>query len=185
MHSFILELYTKLEFMEQIYLKAFSIIIFLLLAVIVVAFLKKLLVNPLGHVYKPKGPYLLSAGEKRFFDVLSQVISTDLYICPKVRLADLIEVNLSKSDKNFWKTFNQISQKHVDFVLCNKSDFAPRLVVELDGGSHYGKSRTDRDTFVDNVFRQASIPIIHVKVSGEYSDLSNQITQRLRETKIG
>ncbi len=165
--------------MEQTYIKAFFILGFFIVSGLVVAFLKKILLNPFGQVYKAKGPYLLSAGEKRFFDALSQSIPPDLYICPKVRLADLIEVNLSKSDKNFWKTFNKISQKHVDFVLCNKSDFAPRLVVELDGGSHKNNSRSQRDQFVDDVFKQAGIPITHVKVTNDYFNLAKQISKVL------
>ena len=79
--------------------------------------------------YKAKGPYLLSPGEKSFFDALSKSIYTGLYVCPKVRIADLVEVELPKEDKDFWPKFNKISQKHVDFVICNRLDFAPRLML--------------------------------------------------------
>src|SRR2546423_507386 len=83
------------------------------------------------HVYKPKGQYLLSAGEKRFFDALLNSVPPSLYICPKVRIADLVETHLLPSDPNYWKTLAPINQKHVDFVLVNKSDFAPRVIIEL------------------------------------------------------
>ncbi len=84
--------------------------------------------------YKPKGPYLLSTGEKAFFDVLSGSVPDDIYICPR-------------------------------------SDFAPLLMIELDGGSHNSKNcktRSDRDAFVDNTFAQAEIPILHVAASASY-----------------
>jgi hypothetical protein len=35
--------------------------------------------------YKPKGDFLLSLGEKKFFDALVQSVPEDMYICPNVR----------------------------------------------------------------------------------------------------
>ncbi len=128
--------------------------------------------------YKPKGPYLLSKGEKAFFDVLVQSISSDLYVCPKVRVADLIEVDLPKSDKYFWASFNKIAKKHVDFVLCSRADFSPKLIIELDGGSHNSGNRSQRDNFVDESFTQANIPVLHVPVQSFYDQ--NQIMTQVQ-----
>ena len=131
------------------------------------------------RVYKPKGPYLLSAGEKRFFDALAQSIPPGLYICPKVRVADLIEVTLSPTDVNYWKTLAPINQKHVDFVLVERSDFTPRVAIELDGGSHSDQARAKRDSFIDSVFESAGIPLLHIPVSSfyNYASLRERITQ--------
>ena len=132
--------------------------------------------------YKPKGPYLLSKGEKAFFDVLVQSISSDLYVCPKVRVADLIEVDLPKSDKYFWASFNKIAKKHVDFVLCSRTDFSPKLIIELDGGSHNSGTRSQRDSFVDESFTQANIPVLHVPVQSFYDQ--NQILTQVQNALI-
>jgi len=136
----------------------------------------KLLVHKKDFRYKLKGPYLLSKGEKVFFEVLLQSISSDLYICPKVRVADLIEVDLPKNDKHFWSSFNKISKKHVDFVLCKRSDFTPKLVIELDGGSHKTRIRSQRDVFVNESFSQADIPVLHVQAQDSY-DISQIMAQ--------
>lgn len=128
--------------------------------------------------YKPKGPYLLSKGEKVFFDVLVQSISSDLYVCPKVRVADLIEVDLPKNDKHFWTSFNKIAKKHVDFVLCSRTDFSPKLIIELDGGSHNSGTRSQRDSFVDESFIQANILVLHVPVQSFYDQ--NQILTQVQ-----
>jgi hypothetical protein len=80
-------------------------LLFLILVVLALAGILVILVlrkKPL-RVYKPKGPYLLSPGEKRFFDALMQSIPPGLYICPKVRVADLIDVHLDKNAPDFWK----------------------------------------------------------------------------------
>src|SRR5258708_6894169 len=118
---------------------------FLLLAVVVAVLLLLIKVfqsKQHPRKYKPKGPYLLSPGESRFFDALSHVIPEEVHICPKVRVADLLEVTFDRSDPEHWRYFSAISQKHVDFVLCKRSDFAPLLVIELGGGSPREKKST-------------------------------------------
>ncbi len=133
------------------------------------------------RIYKPKGPYLLSAGEKRFFDALTNSVPPYLYICPKVRLSDVIEVDIPKNDPNFWRHLAPINQKHVDFVLVNKTDFAPRLAIELDGGSHQDRQRANRDAFINSVFQSAGIPMLHIPVKGfyQYAELRRDIEQSL------
>lgn len=130
------------------------------------------------RVYKPKGPYLLSPGEKRFFDALRQSLPPGLYICPKVRVADLIDIRLERDAPDFWKHLAPINQKHVDFVLVTSADFAPQVAIELDGGSHNDKERAKRDSFIDSVFQNAGIPILHIPVKGfyDYAALRHQIT---------
>lgn len=153
--------------------------LFLILAILALAGILVILVlrkKPL-RVYKPKGPYLLSAGEKRFFDALMQSIPPGLYICPKVRVADLIDVHLDKNAPDFWKHLAPINQKHVDFILVNRSDFAPRVAIELDGGSHKDPERSKRDSFIDSVFQSADIPLLHIPVRSfyQYNDLKRHI----------
>ena len=145
---------------------------FLILAILALAGILLILVlrkKPL-RVYKPKGPYLLSPGEKRFFDALSQSILPNLYVCPKVRIADLIDLNLDRNAPDFWKHLAPINQKHVDFVLVNRSDFAPVVAIELDGGSHKDQERAKRDSFIDGVFQNAGIPLLHIPVKSFYQN---------------
>jgi len=170
-------LYT--EIMNRSYTTLFIWIGFLLLASLAI-YLYKFFAKESGFRYKLKGPYLLSKGEKAFFDILIQSISPDLYICPKVRVADLIEVDLPKSDKKFWASFNKISKKHVDFVLCSRADFSPKLIIELNGGSHNSRARSQRDSFVNESFIQANIPVLHVPVQSFYDQ--NQIMTQVQNT---
>jgi hypothetical protein len=150
---------------------------------IVITIVLKTLQGKSRRIYKQKGPYLLSPGEKRFFDALIKVIQPSIYVCPKVRIADIVEVDISKDDKEFWPKFNKISQKHVDFVICSRTNFAPLLIIELDGGSHNEKSQSLRDATVDNVFKDAQIPILHIKPSNfyEYKTLRENISQAINK----
>jgi len=157
--------------------------IFLLVVVFVAIIVFKKFRGSVRRIYKSKGPYLLSPGEKKFFDALVAVAGQDQYVCPKVRIADLVEVDLPESDKNFWASFNKISQKHVDFVICDRADFSPLLIIELDGGSHNEKSQSLRDELVNKVFKDADIPILHIKPTNfyEYKSLREQISMTIKE----
>lgn len=111
-------------------------------------------------------PALLTAGELAFFRVLQQSVGGELYVAPKVRLADLIAVR--KGTEHFYTFFNKISSKHVDFVLCDVHNFAPVLVVELDDASHDRADAQDRDGFKDQALDAAHLPILRVKASRSY-----------------
>lgn len=145
-----------------------AVVAFLLVLLFTTAFILHSKRHP---SYKPKGPYLLNTGERQFFEVLTRVIHSDLYVCPKVRLADIITVTLPQTDNSFWRKFNQISQKHVDFLICQRSDFAPVVIVELDGGSHLEPERERRDQLVDNALAEAGIRIVHVRAASKYDKL--------------
>jgi very-short-patch-repair endonuclease len=157
----------------------FLILTILLLAgILVILVLKK---KP-QRFYKPKGQYLLSVGEKKFYDALLAALDSQRYIIfAKVRLSDIIETNLDRADPMYWKKLAPINQKHIDFLLVARSDTTPLLAIELDGGSHANKERLKRDAFVDSVFHNAGIPLLHIPVKGfyAYNDL-----RRLIETTI-
>lgn len=163
----------------------FSLTAILVLGLVVLLFRSK--PQKSERVYRPKGPYLLSAGEKRFFDVLVHSIDENMYVCPKVRLADLITVDIPNSDPSFWRHLGPINQKHVDFIICSRTDFSPLVAVELDGGSHNETRRSERDTFVDSVFADARIPILHIPVRSIYysDELRNIINSSLEKRASG
>lgn len=140
-------------------------IVLILFSLILLSLLSLLIFQ--RNVYKKQNE-LLSKNEKIFFDSLSKAITPAMYICPKVRIADLIEVNLSKNDRNFWSNFNRISQKHVDFVICDKTDFSPKLAIELDDRSHKITSRINRDLLVNRIFKEVNIPLIHIQAANYY-----------------
>lgn len=167
--------------MNDIYLILLAVLVFTLIVLCIFVVVK--VRNRTGkRIYKPKGPFLLSAGETRFFDALMQCLPANTYACPKVRIADIVEVNLPENDENYWKMLNKITRKHVDFLICKRSDFTPLLIIELDGGSHKDKSRSERDIFVDSVFKDAGIPTLHVPVTSfyDYKNLSALINSEIK-----
>ena len=59
----------------------------------------------------------------------------------------------------------------------------PALAIELDDSSHQRKDRAERDAFVDQVFKAAELPLLHIKVVQNYdsAEIQSQIQTLLTE----
>lgn len=84
----------------------------------------------------------------------------------KIRLADLIGVR--KGTGSYYKYFNQISAKHVDFLLCNQPHITPVLAIELDDSSHKRTKQRGRDEFVDSALEAAGLPLLRIPAQAGY-----------------
>lgn len=123
---------------------------------------------------------LLTRREYAFFKALQPLAQKyNLMICPKIRLADLVSVPQGTKEA---KWFNYIKAKHVDFTLCDM-DLRVKLIIELDDSTHDRPDRQTRDDFVDRVFQQINIKLLHVRQWGE--DLEPTIVEALNITPTG
>lgn len=118
-----------------------------------------------GLPYRRK-EFLFSRPERAFYDALRVAVGEAYHIFPKVRLADLLDVQAG--GKEFMTHFNRISAKHADFVLCHPDRVKPLLIIELDDLSHERPDRQMRDAFVDQAVRAAGVPIVHVRTAHAY-----------------
>lgn len=108
----------------------------------------------------------LSHAEISFFHIVRNTLSAEHHLITKVNLADLFfvrqpHINLSARGK--------ISQKHVDFVICDTATMNPLVAIELDDASHQKPDRQARDTFVDQVFVTAGLPLIRIPAARAYN----------------
>lgn len=118
--------------------------------------------------------YLLTKNEYWLYKKLKEIAEKYNYaILAKVRLADLVEVSAEAEHKEYLKYFAKIKSKHIDFVLCNKENLYPELLIELNDNSHNIDDRVDRDNFLKAVAEKTGYKIIFV--SG---------TQNLEETVL-
>ena len=126
----------------------------------------------------------LSPSERSFYGVLVSVVGARAVICPKVNLADLVYV--ARLNENTGAR-NRISQKHVDFVLCAPDTMKPLLALELDDKSHARQDRVTRDKLVDDVFRAAGLPLLHIPNRSGYApaELSALLSPHLPGTVSG
>lgn len=105
---------------------------------------------------------LMTNLERAAFKELYRMLGKKAYICPMVRIADLIEVEASE-DRSAWRSaFNKISAKHVDFAVI-KLNGDILFAVEVDDSTHKQDKRRKRDTLVNQVFQDAGIPLVRVE----------------------
>jgi hypothetical protein len=118
---------------------------------------------------------LLSAAEFSFYKVLETAVQKKVEIQCKVRLADIFYTPYGTSISHF----NRITGKHVDFLLCDMQTMKPILGIELDDVSHSQPDRRERDIFVDNVFKVAELPLLHIQAKRAYhpQELLSEINQ--------
>ena len=128
-----------------------------------------------------KTPYMLknrvlTQNELGLFYDLKQIAGDcEMTLLSKVRLADFIF--LPKQTKNYITWLNKITAKHIDFLLCDKA-MRPLLAIELDDGSHERAERIERDKFVDKVYDNIGLDVIHVQ-NYDAVDLKNRILDAL------
>lgn len=111
----------------------------------------------LDYEYFPKN--LLTPVETMFFEELFRLAGGRCHIMCKPRLADFIQHEEARG------SFNKISQKHVDFLICRLDDCVPMMGIELDDSTHNTKAARENDGFKNNVFAHVGIPLMRIHVS--------------------
>ena len=122
---------------------------------------------------------MLTAAEQQFYARLFQAVGNEVLICPKVRLADVIEV---RGDAIEWQAaWNRIAAKHLDFVLTTADSHQILLAIELDDSSHALPARQKRDEWLDRAITAAGVPLLRVRVRSDYDPgaLRREIEQKL------
>lgn len=110
-------------------------------------------------------PYILTdtvftKQERLFYDSLKPVADKlELVVFTKMRIIDLVYIPKNQYDRDRW--FNYVKAKHVDFVLCDK-DMKPKLLIEVDGETHTTPEGIKRDEFVNKIFNQLGIYVLHI-----------------------
>jgi hypothetical protein len=148
----------------------------IVVALVLVAVVTVLLARGRRLPYR-KSDHLLTAAERGFWGVLSQVVDGGYHVAWKVRMADLLWVPDGTGDRQ--RHLNRILAKHIDFVLCDPRSSEPVVAIELDDSSHEASDRRRRDAFVDAALRDAGLPLLRVPVRRSY--VAGEIAALIRE----
>ena len=149
---------------------------------------------------------LMTPREQHFFRALLRHTSRKRWLlCPQVRVADIATLapHIRPRSRTWWQLFRMASQWHCDVVIVDIRTFAIVGAIELDDASHLKKNRIRRDILLEEVLRQAGIPLLRdrdsealVRRVGEFlkyretdeksvsgMDLSTEHTERKEEEK--
>lgn len=124
--------------------------------------------------YAIKHPYIkrdtvFTEAEKKLYRLMKAELNSKLVcihkaisIFPKVRVADIIDVDPVLRDN---KTYlYKITNKHIDYIICDESSLDIICAVELDDSYHYKDKAIERDTFINDTFRGCGIQLFRVDV---------------------
>jgi len=88
---------------------------------------------------------LFTLAERYFYGVLKLACEDKVVVVGKVRIADILKPRKGLNRSQWQITFNKISAKHFDFVLCNPKDLSVIGVIELDDKSHTQQKQIKHD----------------------------------------
>ena len=143
-----------------------AIIVVVIVATVFSVFLKQgVATSKLG--YKKLGT-LFSPAERSFFGVLSQAVGEHALVFGKVRVADVITPEKGMSRSEWQRSFNKISAKHFDYLLCDKKDLSVLCVIELNDKSHNSKKRQERDAFLVSACESADLKLVQITAKATY-----------------
>lgn len=103
----------------------------------------------------------LTGTELLFFRDLHRAVMHPLLVQCKVGLWAVAK----ETDATGW---NQIAQKHLDFVIYHPGSNKVLLAIELDDYTHESRKTRERDAVKNAILQQAGIPLVRVQVGKEY-----------------
>jgi hypothetical protein len=106
---------------------------------------------------------IMSPAEIRFFRVLQMAAPNDL-VFPQVSMAAVVRPNYAGRHPSYMPAFRSISQKRIDFVVCDRESLQVRCLVELDDSTH----DAGRDRNRDAVTAGAGYRTVRVRASRRY-----------------
>jgi len=118
--------------------------------------------------YKEKD-FLLTPTELEFFKTLKIVVDNNETIFAKVRQADILLPASKQNESGFWQLFNKISQRHVDFVLCDLQTSQPLTIIEINDKTHEEPNRKKKDFELQEALKHTKIRLIEIPAQTRYN----------------
>ena len=117
--------------------------------------------------YKKKS-YFFTLNERKFYEILKEVAKELNYeLFSKVRWADIIYSD--RKGKEWMSAWGKIKSKHVDFLLCDRENYSPKIIIELDDHTHLKQERVIRDDFQTETFITAGLKVVRFRPQEDYS----------------
>ncbi len=118
--------------------------------------------DPSDYSYERKFD-LVTPTELEFFHTLQSSVNKEYYyIVPQVHLSTLFKHKIK--GQNWYGAFQHINRKSVDFAICTLKGLNPVCAIELDDESHSRLKTVKRDKRVEELFRQADLPLLRISV---------------------
>ncbi len=158
------------------------LIVIIIIVFVIIFLLKESKKDDLSNYVKRK--FLFDTkSEFDLFLVLLELFGDKYHIFPQVHYSHVIEVRKGLTYSERMHYWNKINRKSADFVLCDKIQVIPRLVIELDGSSHEWEERKKRDEFINELMGITGLNIKHLKTDNLSKEfIKQEIEKSLNES---
>jgi very-short-patch-repair endonuclease len=112
--------------------------------------------------------------------VLISAVGDKYHVFPQVHLPSIVDSRVI--GQNWNGAFRHVSQKSVDFVLCDKEYISPKLVIELDDKTHERLDRIERDGEVEIILKEASLPLLRLQNHGSFN--KEDLIQKIKNYEL-
>ena len=138
----------------------------LLLAIVLVPLLLLRLLNAYDRYPYEAKANLMSPAEMDFYHQIKVIVDDLFVVFPKVRIADVLKVRPGVPLVLKWE--KKINCENVDFVLCDPNDLSIKVIIEMSYPDHSKEEKGQRDSFVDQAFEDARVPLIRIMNQRDY-----------------
>ncbi len=106
---------------------------------------------------------IMTSEESKLFSVLSNLENLKKFsVYPQIPYSAIIEVDPEIADLG--GRFEKINEYRADFVVADKNDHSPILVIELNDSTHKYKNRRARDYFIKSAMDSCNTPILFLDI---------------------
>lgn len=113
----------------------------------------------------PINQSLMTRNERIVYEKIKKCISEKYIIFPQISIRSIIQRNFKTNNNTQWKI--------VDFLICEKDNYKPVLVVEVNDKTHEEYERRVRDENVYNILNEMNLPIWFLKPESDYTRFDN------------
>lgn len=113
----------------------------------------------------------LTPPEKTFYSTLCKVLGNDYLLFSQIGMLGIFDLKRIYDKKDYFFYLHKIQAKRIDFLVCDKQTTEPLLAIELDDRTHARADRIKRDDYVDQVFKDTKLPLIHIRTAFEAEEL--------------
>lgn len=132
------------------------------------------------YQYKKRN-FFMTRAEHECYDTLVSAVGNEYLVFAQVHLPTLVDNKVV--GQNWRGAFRHISEKSVDFVLCDKAYISPKLAIELDDKSHERPERQSRDREVERILQDAGVPLLRLENHGHFNQ--SELAQKIKEAITG
>jgi very-short-patch-repair endonuclease len=111
---------------------------------------------------------------------LIAAVGNEYLIFAQVHLPTLIDNKVV--GQNWRAAFRHISEKSVDFVLCDKAYISAKLAIELDDKTHERPERQERDREVERILQEAGVPLLRLENHGHFNE--SELALKIKELAL-